>query len=327
MNRKTFLALACAVLLGPAVPMAQAQAGPYPSGPVRLVVPFPPGGGVDMIGRLIAEKLAAQWGQPVVVENKPGAGTLIAAQMVATAPADGYMLMAATVDTLAVAAALQAKPVTLPEKTLTPVTQIVRTPLFIAVRPDSPYTSLAQLVEAARKSPGALSYGSAGVGTSHHMAMELFNVEAKIDVKHAPYRGSGPALVDLLGGVLDFAMLDSPVAMAQIKGGKIRVLAISTEARSPIAPDVPTIAEQGYPGYAAMSWMGFAVAANTPPAVVDKLHASIRAAIENPDVSQRLRSIGLEPVVSASPADFKRFADNERVRWTALIKTKNIQAD
>ena len=321
MNRKTFLLSALAFALG--APLVPALADPtFPSKPIRIVVPFPPGGGVDMIARLIGEKLTAQWGQPVVIENKPGAGTLIAAQAVATAPADGYTLMAATVDTLAVAAALQPKPVTLPEKTLTPVTQIVRTPLFIAVRPDSPFTSLPQLIEAARKAPGTLSYGSAGIGTSHHMAMELLGIQAKVDVKHVPYRGSSPALNDLFGGVLD-----SPVAMAQIKGGKIRVLAITTEARSPIAPDVPTVAELGFPGYSAMSWMGFAVALDTPPAIVDKLYAGIRAAVESPDVAQRLRSIGLEPVVSASPADFKRYADAERLRWTALIKAKNIQAE
>ena len=326
MNRKTFLLSALAFSLG--APLAPALADTaFPSKPIRIVVPFPPGGGVDMIARLIGEKLTAQWGQPVVIENKPGAGTLIAAQAVATAPADGYTLMAATVDTLAVAAALQPKPVTLPEKTLTPVTQIVRTPLFIAVRPESPFTSLPQLIEAARKAPGTLSYGSAGIGTSHHMAMELLGIQAKVDVKHVPYRGSRPALNDQLDGMLDLAVLDSPVSMAQIKGGKIRVLAITTEARSPIAPDVPTVAELGFPGYSAMSWMGFAVALDTPPAIVDKLYAGIRAAVESPDVAQRLRSIGLEPVVSASPADFKRYADAERLRWTALIKAKNIQAE
>lgn len=327
MNRKTFLTAVLAASAALAAPLAHAQTAPFPSKPIRLVVPFPPGGGVDVIARLIGDKLNAQWGQPVVVDNKPGAGTLIAAQSVATSPADGYTLMAATVDTLAVAAALQSKPVTLPEKTLTPVTQIVRTPLFIAVRPDSPYTSLAQLVAAAQKTPGGLSYGSAGVGTSHHMAMELFSGQAKIDVKHVPYRGSSPALADLMAGVLDFAMLDSPIAIPQIKGGKIRVLAISTEQRSPIAPDVPTIAEQGYPGFSAMSWMGFAVPVDTPPAVIAKLYEGIRAAVENPEVAGRLRGIGLEPVVSASPAEFKRFVDAERTRWTTLIKAKHIVVD
>jgi tripartite-type tricarboxylate transporter receptor subunit TctC len=215
----------------------------------------------------------------------------------------------------------------LPEKTLTPLTQIVRTPLFIAVKPESPYKTLAEFVEAARKSPSGLSYGSAGVGTIHHMAMETFDAQAKIEVKHVAYRGSSPALADLLAGVLDVAVIDSPVALPQIKGGKIRVLAITADARSPMAPDVPTIAEQGFPGYSAVSWMGFAVPRGTPQPVVDKLYAGVRDAIENPEVAQRLRGMGLEPVTSKSPAAFDNFASTERARWAVVIKEKNIHAD
>lgn len=327
MNRKTFtLGLIASLIAMQPFATASAQDA-YPNKPIRAVVPFAPGGGVDVITRMVGEKLTAQWNQPVVIDNRPGAGTLIGASNVATSPPDGYTLLAATADTLAVAAALQAKPVTLPEKTLTPLTQIVRTPLFFAVKPDSPYTSLAQLVDAARQRPAALSYGSAGIGTIHHLAMELFNAQARIEVKHVPYRGSSPALTDLLSGVLDVAILDSPVALAQIKGGKIRVLGITTGTRSPIAPDVPTIAEQGYAGFSAMSWMGFAVPKGTPAPIVEKLHAGIRDAIHSPDVAQKLRGIGLEPVTSPSPAAFASFAEEERTRWTGLIKAKNIQVE
>ncbi|MGO4394469.1 Bug family tripartite tricarboxylate transporter substrate binding protein [Variovorax sp. M-6] len=304
-----------------------ALADSFPNKPIRVVVPFAAGGGADVIARMVGDRLTATWGQPIVVDNKPGAGTLIGAQAVATSPADGYTVLAATADTLAVAAALQSKPITLPEKTLTPLTQIVRTPLFIAVKPDSPYKTLAGFVDAARKNPGGLSYASAGIGTIHHMAMELFDAQAKIDVKHVAYRGSSPALADLLAGVVDVAIIDSPVALPQIKGGKIRVLAVTTEARSAMAPDVPTIAEQGYPGYASMSWMGFAVPRGTPPAVVDRLYQGIHDAIESPEVSQRLRAMGLEPVTSKSPAEFESFAETERARWTGVIKAKNLQAE
>ena len=314
-----------AVVAAQSVGFASQEA--FPSKPIRVVVPFAPGGGADVIARMVGDKLGTAWGQPIVVDNKPGAGTLIGASAVATAPADGYTMLAATADTLAVAAALQAKPITLPEKTLAPLTQIVRTPLFIAVRPDSPYKTLADFVDAARKNPGGLSYGSAGIGTIHHMAMELFDSQARIEVKHVAYRGSGPAVADLMAGVVDVAMIDSPVVLPQIKGGKLRVLAVSTPNRAAVAPDVPTIAEQGYPGFSAMSWMGFAVPRGTPAAVTEKLFAGIRDAIENPDVAQRLRAMGLEPVTSKSPADFEHFAEGERVRWTEVIKAKNIHID
>ncbi len=315
----------CALVAVQAVSHANPE--PFPSKPIRVVVPFAAGGGADVIARMVGDRLGTAWGQPIVVDNKPGAGTLIGASAVATAAPDGYTVLAATADTLAVAAALQSKPITLPEKTLTPLTQIVRTPLFIAVKLDSPYKTLADFVDAARKSPGALSYGSAGIGTIHHMAMELFDAQAKIEVKHVAYRGSSPALADLLAGVVDVAMIDSPVALPQIKGGKIRVLAVSTGTRAAVAPEVPTIAEQGYPGFAAVSWMGFAVPRGTQPAVIEKLHAGIRDAIANPEVAQRLRGMGLEPVTSKDPAEFERFAEGERARWTEVIKAKNIHID
>lgn len=327
MNRKHFTQAALVSALSLFSCLAHAQGPGFPNKPIRVVVPFPPGGGVDVITRMVGDKLGAQWGQPLIIDNKPGAGTLIGASNVSSSPADGYTLLAATADTLSVAAALQSKPIVLPEKTLLPLTQIVRTPLFVAVRTDSPYRTLAEMVDAARHKPGALSYGSAGIGTIHHMTMALFESQARIELKHAAYRGSAPAITDLLSGVIDMAMLDSPAAMPQLKGGKIRVLAISTESRSPIAPDVPTIAEQGYNGFAAMSWMGFAVPVGVPQAVADKLFAGIKDAIESPDVSQKLRAIGLEPTTSKSPADFQAFADSERVRWSAVIKANNIRAD
>lgn len=327
MNRKNFLCAAITALFGPAMSTAMAQAAPYPSKPIRVVAPFPPGGGVDVIARMVGDKLQADWGQPMVIDNRPGAGTLIGAQAVATAAPDGYTILAATVDTLAVASTLQSHPITIPEKTLTPITQIVRTPLLFAVRPDSPYKTLAQFVEAARAKPGTLTFGSAGLGTLHHMSMEMFSDQANIKLTHVAYRGSSPALADLLAGVLDIVVLESPLALGQLKGGKVRALAITTEARSSLMPDVPTVAEQGYPGYAALSWMGFALPRGTPQPILDKLFEGITKAIMSPDVSAKLRGIGLEPTVSKSPEDFARYADAERARWTALIKAKNIQVD
>lgn len=325
MHRKHFLQGLSLCLAAPQL-FAQSVA-PYPNKPIRVVVPFPPGGGVDVITRMLGDRLAAQWGQPIVIDNKPGAGTLIGASNVTTSPADGYTVLAATADTLAVAAALQSKPVVLPHESLLGLTQIVRTPLFIAVKPDSAYKTLADFVSEARKRPGALTYGSAGVGTIHHMAMEVFAAQARIDVKHVPYRGSLAALSELMGGLLDVVVVDSPSALPQMKGGKIRVLAISTEARSVMAPDVPTIAEQGFPGYSTMTWMGFAVAKGTPAPIVERLFNGIRDAIESPEIGVKLRAMGLEPATSKSPADFAAFAEAERVRWTAIIKSKGIAAE
>jgi len=317
--------LTCALLAVPVT--SNADQDVFPNKPIKVVVPFPPGGGVDVLARMIGAKLSTDWGQPIVIDNRPGAGTLIGAGAVATAAPDGYTILAATADTLAVAAALQSKPITLPEKTLTPLTQIVRTPLLIMVRPDSPYKTLSDFVEAARKQPGQIFYASAGIGTIHHMAMEVFSSQANIDVKHVAYRGTGPAVSDLLGGVVHVAMIDSPVALSQIQGGKLRALGVSIATRAAVAPDVPTIAEQGYPDFSAESWMGFAVPLGTPPAIVEKLYTGIRDAIADPDIAQKLRNFGLEPITSQSPAAFARFAETERVRWAEVIQAKNIRVD
>lgn len=317
------LVLSAAVCGGQAV----AQSGDYPNRPIKVVVPFPPGGGVDVITRMVGQQLAADYGQSVIVENRPGAGTLIAASAVADSPKDGYTLMAITADTLTVASSLQKNPVTIPEETLLPVTQIVRTPLFLAVRPESPIKSLEEFVETARKRPGELSYGSAGIGTSHHLAMELLTSKAQIDVRHVPYKGSSPALADLLGGHIDVMLLESPLALPQMAGNKVRVLGITTATRSDMAPDVKTLSEQGIADYAAASWMGIAVPRDTPAAIVERLQHGVRDAILSPEVSKRLRDMGLEPFVSESPEAFEAYATSERQRWTAIIKERGITLD
>jgi len=301
--------------------------GAFPERPVRVVVPFAAGGGVDVIARMVGEKLGRDWGQSVVVDNKPGAGTLIAAQSVATSPADGYVLLAATADTLSVTATLQSQPIVQPHETLAPITQIVRTPLFITVREDSPYKTLDDFVRAARQNPATMGYATAGIGTIHHMAMELFNIQAGIETVHIAYRGSAPAMASLLSGVVPVGMIDSPVVLPQLRAGKVRVLAVSTSTRTQTAPDVPTIAELGYAGFAAESWMGFAAPRNTPAAVMDTLFASITSAIHHPEVAQRLRDMGLEPTTSESAAQFARFAEEQRLRWAEVIRAKNISLD
>jgi len=328
MNVKKYITSAV-LLIGilPGGLTAAAAQGTFPDKPVRIVVPFAAGGGVDVIARMVGDRLSRDWNQPVYIDNKPGAGTLIAAQAVATAPANGYTLLAATADTLSVTATLQSQPITQPHETLSPITQIVRTPLFITVRTDSPYQTLEDFVQAARQNPATMAYATAGIGTIHHMAMELFNLQAGIETLHIAYRGSAPAMANLLAGVVSAGMIDSPVVLPQLRAGKVRVLAVSTSTRAMVAPDVPTIAELGYPGFAAESWMGFAAPRDTPQAVMDSLFHSITAAIHDPEVTQRLRDMGLEPTTSTDTAQFASFAEEQRLRWAEVIKAKNISLD
>ncbi len=326
MNRRTlFLALgATAALMPMRAALAQAD---YPSRPVKIVAPFPPGGGADVIARLYTQQLQAALGQPFVVENKPGAGTLIAANDVAQSPANGYTLMAVTADTLAVASSLYRNPIVLPEKTLVPITQIVRTPLLVVVRPESPHKTLADVVAAARAAPGRMTYGSAGVGTIHHLAMELLARQARIDVRHVPYKGSAAAVTDLLGGHIDVMFLDSPLALVNLKAGKLRPLAISSGQRLSMAAEVATVAEQGYPGFEALTWMGFAAPLGTPSDVVARSHVAIGKATATPELNGRLRDMGLDPTVSASPEAFTAYAAGERERWSRLIREAGITAE
>ncbi len=325
-GRRRFQIGAFAAMAGALTPALPAFAqSTWPSQPVKLVAPFPPGGGADVIARIFSAKLAELLGQPVVVENRPGAGTLLAAGQVAKAPADGYTLIVATADTLAVATALYGNPPAWPEKELAPISQVVRTPLFIVVRPDSPFKTLADFIEAVRKEPNKITYGSAGIGTIHHLAMEMLAQQANIQPRHIAYKGSTLAVTDLLGGHIDVVSLDSPTTLAQLKGDKIRALSISTPQRISLAPNVPTIAEQGYAGYEAMTWMGFAAPLGTPQPIIDRLFAALKTASEMPDVRARLLDMGLDPINSASPTAFAEYATRERARWHKLIRDAKIE--
>ncbi|MGE0807562.1 MAG: Bug family tripartite tricarboxylate transporter substrate binding protein [Burkholderiaceae bacterium] len=320
--RAAFLFCAAMIVAAPAVAQTAAN---YPSQPVKLLVPFPPGGGADVLARMFGQRFAATLGQPFVVENKPGAGTLLAVSLAAQAPADGYTLITATADMLAVASALYRNPIAVPEKELTPIGQVVQTPLVLVVRPDSPYKSLGELLDAARKTPGKLTYGSAGIGTIHHLAMELLMRDSKTELRHIAYKGSSAALGDLLGGHVDVMFLDSPLALGQLKASKVRPLAVSSAKRLSMVADIPTVAEQGFTGYEALSWMGFAAPRGTPKEVLTKVHGAIRDALATAEVQERLRTMGVEAVGSASPEAFDAYATRERQRWGALIKSANIE--
>ncbi len=314
----------CVALMTAASATAQ-TAVTYPTQPVKLLVPFAAGGGADVLARMFAQRFTATLGQPFVVENKPGAGTLLAVSLLAQAPADGYTVVTATADMLAVASALYRNPIAVPEKELAPIGQVVQTPLVVVVRPDSPYKTLGELLDAARKSPGKLTYGSAGIGTIHHLAMEMLMRESKTDLRHVAYKGSSAALADLLGGHVDVMFLDSPLALGQLKTGKVKPLAVSSGKRLSMSADIPTVAEQGFAGFEALSWMGFAARRGTPKEAMARLHGAIRDALATAEIQERLRTMGVEAVGSASPEAFDAYAASERQRWGALIKSANIE--
>jgi tripartite-type tricarboxylate transporter receptor subunit TctC len=326
--RHSLLAAGCmlAFAAGTAVPGSAFAATPaYPSSPIRLVVPFPPGGSVDTVARTIAPQLQAQLGQPVVIENRPGASSVIGAQHVKGAKPDGY--------TILLNASLQmANPVLLttptydPINDFVPITQIGAQPQLVIVRADGPYKSLAGLLEDARKRPREVQWAIAAFGAAGHLACELLNVQAKVDMPVIPYKGGGPALVDLMGGHVSAMIEPMASAYPQVKSGRLRALAVTSEHRLPGLPDLPTVAESGFPGFDMPSWYGLWAPAGTPKAVVELLSKEVHQAIQAPAVAAKLASISFVPQ-GTSPADFSKYAANELSKYKLLISQANIKAN
>lgn len=320
-TRRTFVT---ALALLPAFAGAQ---GAFPGKPVRLVVPFPPGGSTDLLARRLGEKLAAAWGQPVVVENKPGAGGTTGADFVAKSPADGTTLLVGVTGSNAIAASLYPK---LPYDTLkdfTPVSQLVSAPLVLAVNASSPIKSVRDYVAAARIKP--LSHGTPGNGTSMHLTGEMFDQATGVRLMHVPYKGSAPAMNDLLGGTLDSMFGDFLVLLPQIKAGKLTPLAVTSARRHPMLPDVPTMAETGVPGLAqfeAASWQGLFAPAATPRDVVARINADVVKAMDSADIKEFFGSQGFI-VGGSSPDQFKALIDAEVPKWARVVKTGNIKLD
>jgi tripartite-type tricarboxylate transporter receptor subunit TctC len=297
----------------------------FPDRPLHIVVPFAPGGGTDLVARLVAEGMGKDLGQPAIVDNKPGAGTIIGTDFVAKAPADGTTLVMATF-AHAVNPSLQAKLPFRPEKDFAPVALIGTSPNVLVVRPDRPYKTVRDIVAAAKAAPGKLTYGSFGNGTSAHLAGALFANLAKVDITHIPYKGSAPAITDLLGGQIDM-MFTTVASVAQhISGGKLRAVAVTSAQRSPAWPDVPTIAEAGVPGYMAESWYGLYAPAATPAATIARLNAAVKQAVKSDTFRSRVESEGL--VTSAgAPAELDHYVHAEIVRWRKVVQDAHITAD
>ena len=313
-----FAALA---LITAAIPSTLAQT--YPSRPIRVVIAFPAGGPTDFVGRLLADKLKDSLGQ-VIIENKPGANGAIGADYVAKSDPDGYTLFLSTVGAIAITPHMRDN---LPYNTLrdfAPVTLVVRNSTTLVVRSDSPIKSAREFVAMAKEKNGNLPFATTGVGSTVHLAVEMFATAAGFKYVHVPYRGAAPALTDLLGGQVQAVFLDAPALMAQITTGKVRPLGIASTRRNPMLPDVPTLAEQGYPDTTSDNWYGLLAPAKTPPAVIDKLNSAFVAAINDPVVKDRLIKSGAIPIGN-SPSEFGAILKDEIARWGKLVREKGIK--
>ena len=297
----------------------------FPEKPVRIIVPFAPGGGNDIIARALSEGMSKQLGQQVLVENKPGAGTVIGADHIAKSRPDGYNVLIASF-AQAVNPSLLPKLPYDPEKAFASVALIGIAPNVVVVPPDRPYKTIPELIAAAKAAPGKLNYGSYGSGTSAHLAAELFKLLAKVDIKHIPYKGSAPALTDMLGARLDVMFTTFPSVALHIRNGKVRAMAVTSATRSPAFPDLPTVAEAGVPGYAAQTWYGILAPAGTPPEVITRLHDAIKVAAQGEMFKKRSEEDGLVVNV-AGPAELTKFLHEEEARWQRVIKEANIQPE
>ena len=319
-ERLLALAALCFVAAWPA---AAQQA--YPSKPIRIVVPYPPGGFNDTLGRTLAEKFQKAWGQTVLVENKPGANTVIGTDAVAKAAPDGYTLLVVAFPFAVTPSLIR----NLPYDTLrdfAPVALCAQSPNILVVNPELPVKSVAELVALARSKPDGLSYASTGNGSSNHISMELFKTLAGVRLVHVPYKGSAPAVVDLLGGQIQVMFDNAPNVMPQVRAGRLRALAQSGAKRSTVAPDLPTVAEAGVPGYEVTVWFGLVAPAGTPREIVDKVNAEVLKILALPDVRERFLALGVEPLGS-TPEEFGTHIRAQMDKWAKVVKDAGVKAE
>ncbi|MEI6720941.1 MAG: tripartite tricarboxylate transporter substrate binding protein [Betaproteobacteria bacterium] len=299
------------------------SAQPYPSKPLRFVVPFPPGGSTDLLARRLCERLQASMGQPCVVENKPGAGGAVGSEFVAKAAPDGYTLLLGVTGSHGISVSLNPKLPYHPIKDFAPISMLVSTSLVLVVGPQFPANSLAEYVTYAKGRPEQVTHSSPGNGTSMHLTGEMFNLVSGTKLVHVPYKGSAGAVNDLMGGQVQSMFGDFLVVYPQVKGGKIKALAITSSKRHPMLPDVPTIAESGYPGFEALSWQGLFVPAGTPADIVAKLNAETLKALTAEDFRDAFAKQGFT-VAGSSPVEFRAFIEAEIPKWARIIKAGNV---
>jgi tripartite-type tricarboxylate transporter receptor subunit TctC len=311
------------VLAAAVVSQAHAQDS-YPSRPVRIVVPYPAGGVADLLPRTVGAKLSEKWKQPVIVENKPGASGNIGMAEGARAEADGYTMVLAPTGNLTVNQFLFKDLPFDVARDFTPVTVLATSPNVLVVHPSVPVKTFKEFVDYARANPGKLNFSSPGSGSGAHLAGELLNAEAGIKTVHVPYKGMAPAVSDLVGGQVQMMFAGISTALQHIKAGKLVALAIASPQRSPQLPDVPTVAESGFPGFDVTSWYGIVVRAGTPPALVRKLHADMAEALAAPDVREKLAALGLDPLGN-TPEDFQKMIAAESRKWSEIVRKADIK--
>jgi len=318
----------CVVLvlavLAPANESAFGQTQDYPNRPVTLVVPYTPGGAVDIVARLLGHKLAERLGKPFIIENKPGAGTVIGAASVAKALPDGYTLLWSVSSTQAINATLYKKLPYDPEKDLVPVAHIGDVPFVLLVNPSFLAQTVPDLVKLAKTKPGELAYGSAGPGSAHHLFAELFSSMTGIKMTHVPYKGSVPALNDAVAGHIPLLFSDLASSLPLVQDGRLRALGVSSAERAASAPHIPPLAEMGVPGYNAAAWQMVVAPANTPKDIILRLNSELNAAIAVPEISQKLIGLGLNPIGMGAPDDLDRFLKAEIVRWGKIVQQAGI---
>jgi tripartite-type tricarboxylate transporter receptor subunit TctC len=324
MQLKTWIALAgllCAAL--PASAAQRAEQGAYPARPVRMVIAFAPGGGTDIVGRIIGLKLTELWAHPVVIDNRSGAGSTLGSEIVAKAVPDGYTLQTVSMSH-ALNVSLYRKLPYDPVRDFMPVSLVATAPNVLVVHPSVPAKSVKELIALARAKPGQLNFSSSGNGGVSHLSAELFRSVAGIDIVHIPYKGAGPAMTALLGGEVQIMMATTPVASAQMKANRVRALAVSSAKRSALAPELPTIAEAGFPGFETDTWYGVLAPARTPAGVVQQINADISRVLEIPDVRAIFEQQGAEPA-RGTPEQFGAFIRAEIAKWAKVIKLARVE--
>ena len=325
-RRSLITAVAAGAVAAPWISAHAEDASAYPSKPIRLVVPFTPGGSTDILGRTIGQQLTQAWNQQVIIDNVPGAGGSIGADKVAKAPADGYTLLMGHIGTLAVTPSLYAKLPYNPTTAFAAVAWVARVPNVLVVHPSVPAKTVQELVAYAKANPNKLNYGSGGNGSAAHIATEYFKLQTGTQIQHVPYKGTAPGVTDLVAGQIQMMFTGVPAVMNQVKAGQLRAIAVSSPQRVKALPDLPTVAESGYAGFEADQWYGVVAPANTPREVITKLNRQINQSLSSPDIGGRLSSEGAEATPNP-PEVFAKLITSEIARWRTVIEKGGVKIE